>query len=429
MKRKYMALAMALMITTQLLSGCASVNNAKSKENVNNFDSFMDNLSKDKASQNFIKSNQEPIYTNNLDAPKLEFLNKYLDNYEVFLTGEEHGYTVDMPLEVKFLKYFVQNAGIKYFIPEITHSEGWLYNKYLTTGDDSLLRQLADGWDNNSLKYTKYDAAWKEIRNFYLSLDKDKRFKVIGLDVETIPPSAVKCMNIMMTDKSIPATLPLLKELRENVNNNKFNSFDTNKDNPIYQFSIELKTDMEKNEKDYREFLGEDFSDFKMICDGLVAGFNAFIESDKNPKDIKFYEVREKQIIKNFMYINSIVPKGKYYGQWGSAHVCTNKLIFDNFATAINNSNTYLKNKVYSIGYVFKGDTDLSNMYFLMDKYSQSKEPVVFFNFSGNDSPINKLTAKNALEQSAKVPDKMKICDYYKGWVMIKDTNVIRKDQ
>lgn len=125
------------------------------------------------------------------------------------------------------------------------------------------------------------------------------------------------------------------------------------------------------------------------------------------------------------MYINSIVPKEKYYGQWGSEHVSTNKLAFDNFATAINNSNAYLRNKVYSIKYEFKGDTDLSNMYFLMAKYSENKEPVVFFDFSGEDSPTNKLTAKNAFEQSVKVPDKMNICDYYKGWVIIKESNVI----
>lgn len=215
--KRNIILAIVLTIIIQLLSGCASVNNAKSKENMNNFDSFMDKLSKDNASQNFMKSNQAPIYTNDFDVPKLEFLNKYLGNYEVFLTGEEHGYIVDMPLEVKFLKYFVQNAGVKYFIPEIPHSEGWLYNKYLTTGDDSLLRQLAGGWDNNSLKFTKYDAAWKEIKNFYLSLDENKRFKVIGLDVESTPLSAVKCMNVMMPNKSIPGTLPLLKELQNNM--------------------------------------------------------------------------------------------------------------------------------------------------------------------------------------------------------------------
>jgi hypothetical protein len=81
----------------------------------------------------------------------------------------------------------------------------------------------------------------------------------------------------------------------------------------------------------------------------------------------------------NFNILYNKLHKGKYYGEFGFEHVLQHKSTStESFAARISNSNSNLKGKVYSIGYVYENCqvTNPENDY---------KYPPMSINYSFND--------------------------------------------
>jgi hypothetical protein len=137
--------------------------------------------------------NDEKAYLNNNNTmidlanssnfSSFRMIDNYLSSKEIFLSGESHSVKINTSLELEFLKYFSQKAGVKYYLIEYGNSLAMIYNKYLQTGDDSYLKIAFDSLEG-SLTWTKEEyEKWKNIYKYNLALPQDKKIMIIGVDM------------------------------------------------------------------------------------------------------------------------------------------------------------------------------------------------------------------------------------------------------
>ena len=92
----------------------------------------------------------------------LSFLDKRLDNAEIIFVGEDHGIKCTTDIEMKLLKYLVQNYGITYYLCELPHSVDIKMNEYLESGNPDILDEFYKS-SVGTATYTKESYYGKEL--------------------------------------------------------------------------------------------------------------------------------------------------------------------------------------------------------------------------------------------------------------------------
>lgn len=426
MKRNTLAKLFIPVFLISILGGCTKENQINAKQNTVNI--VAENNNKEKSNllreDDFIKKNHSPINLSNYDAAELTFLDEDLKNHDVFLAGEGNFHVSNVPLKIKLFKYFVENAGVKYYIPQLSASEGWLYNKYLETGDEEL-KEYSFYWIDSVRKVMSTNTEWKEMKKYYSSLPEAKKFKVIGLDMELDLVDPLKCLNLMISEKENIESIPLLQELKNNIENNAFNDDSISKDNPIYKFALRIKEDLDNNVDIYEKVLEDDFIHFKFINEGMISLVDGTVKGKDESHPFSRGIVGEKQLSENLSYAYEYLPKGKFFGQWATSRATLRKLkcqgfSFDNFAYVLNESDSKLKNKVFSINYNDIGQQ--LSIYSELEPYTEKDEKVVLFKLSGEDSPFNNMKAKDVFSHYDEENENIPISEYFDAWVIIKDS-------
>ena len=218
-------------------------------------------LSKDKI-QKYLKTNHNKV---NIDKDDefldLSIIEDDLKGKEIFLTGENHGVKANVKLRMKFLKYFKEKTDFKYYLCELPYSISYFLNIYLETGDIEILNEAykplrgTDAWNKDDFNH------WIKLYEFNSNLPKNRRIKIIGVDIEHQPENALRFMNYILPKGTIPMEIrKMIGELRAILNN------DINiSDNKIKEFSLKLNKDLENKEDVYRKYLGKDYFGFKFV--------------------------------------------------------------------------------------------------------------------------------------------------------------------
>ncbi|KYH34591.1 hypothetical protein CLTEP_15190 [Clostridium tepidiprofundi DSM 19306] len=124
-----------------------------------------------------------------------------------------------------------------------------------------------------------------------------------------------------------------------------------------------------------------------MIIDGIVV----YHASDDNITNL---DIREKQILKNFKSVYEHYPKGKYYGQWGRAHIPLTQgvsHIKNNFASVLNTSYSELKGKIFPIGYIYSSPNSEKYKKFIkpFSPYLDKNKSFTIFKTYGKNCPFD----------------------------------------
>jgi len=130
---------------------------------------------------------------------------------------------------------------------------------------------------------------------------------------------------------------------------NTFNDFDELGDKALSQCSKELQKDIADKEDIYREYLGENFTGFKLVNLNVLNQIEAY-NADRNNND--WNNTRDKMIYENFQTLDKELPKGKYYGQWGLNHTFQSKekdIMW--FAAYLNGEDSIYKDKILTVIY------------------------------------------------------------------------------
>jgi len=166
--------------------------------------------------------------------------------------------------------------------------------------------------------------------------------------------------------------------------------------NEIINTYTEINKNINENINIYQTYLGENFFDFKFICENILNTAIFYEEQD--------LVLREQSIYSNFKQIYGHLPKGKYYGQWGSAHTSLNTSEVDgmkgkNMATMMNEKDSPFYKKVLSIPIMYSNCYSLfnntRNIVYTNFKNQQgfsllSEDEVALFKLNGENSPFDK---------------------------------------
>lgn len=283
-----------------------------------------------------VYSSGKKINTNG-NFQELKSIEEDLSEYEVYLTGEAHGIDLCYEAQKYITKYLVENQGVKYILLESSVSIAELLNGYLKTGDDEILKKVMLNYEGSPA----YNQGLNDLYEFYYEYNKQlpegKKLTFVGIDIEHNMKVACLYINNLVKDLGDPPKEIQAMIQRATTYGNYYNN----------AFLKELQQSVEENEKYYEEYLGEDFFAFKMSVKNLIPNY-----SD---------DEREQFIVDNFKAFYEKLPKGKYFGQFGTLHVIkTERTDFsglkdkiDTFANSINSYYEPLKGKVCSMIYEY----------------------------------------------------------------------------
>lgn len=308
-------------------------------------------------------------------------LNSDLNSNQLFLLGGFTGTKTNEGLRLKILKYFKENAGVRYYIQDIPYSFSSILNEYLSTGDEKILDDLFKSVKGTILwSKANYDNC-KKLYEYNKSLPKNEQIIVIGIDAEYGSETVFKFMNSLIPGTSAPSKIePVIKEL------NNLYANPTNNVKIIKDFSTNLKKSIDENTDVYKEYFGDKFFDFKLTSDNILAGFE--IESTYSKGENEFNKVRNKTFYENFKKIYSQIQNtGKFYGEFetnpGSVFQKTHKNI-DYFGALVNGESSPVKGKVLSIMSIYK-NCDFMILQNSNGKYSRR----TITNYASIDNPLD----------------------------------------
>lgn len=295
----------------------------------------------------FIKNelNKNSI-TLDFNENKDEIINLFKDdieNNDIFLVGEIHSTSKSVKLNIDFLKFFVENADVKYILFEGGYTMGQLLNEFLISGDFKILDFIMNSL-YGSLAYTQeqYDF-FVELYEFNKTLPENKKLMFVGIDIEHQPNIALRYINSLLPNTKLPEDI---KEYFELLNKTTVNNFLIN--------TKKIAMGIKENENSFKEYLGDNFFDFSFSINNMSVSRPGLSQ-------------REPYLKSNFTTLYERLPKGKYFGQFGKMHVSKfgnmSKSDPVSLANFLNNEYEETKNKVISISLA------LNNSYVLNQNY------------------------------------------------------------
>ncbi|MEG1255550.1 erythromycin esterase family protein [Clostridium sp.] len=342
MKRINLRLLSMLLIISILLTGC------KNGETSLNFSdkSLEQSPEKRKVMEEYLKENYRAIdLKDESEFADLDIMDSDIEGKEIFFTAENHGTEANEQLNMKFLKYFKEKTDFKYYLCELSYSDTYFINKYLNTGDMKILEEIYKplkgtfAWNKDSYNH------WKKLYEYNNTLPKERRIQVIGVDIEHQPINAYRFLVDVLPEKKAPAEITSMIDKIKNT----FNDFDKLGDKALSQCSKELQKDIEEKENIYKEYLGENFTGFKLVNLNVLNQVEAY---KTQGDDADWNNTRDKMIYENFQTLQKELPKGKYYGQWGLNHTFQSKekdIMW--FAAYLNGEYSIFKDKILTVIY------------------------------------------------------------------------------
>jgi len=325
-----------------LLTGC------KKDEGSNQFSdkSLEQSPEKKKIMQEYLKENYSSIdLEDESEFKDLALMDSDIEGKEIFFTAEIHGTKANEQLNMKFLKYFKEKTDFKYYICETSYSNAYFINKYLETGDIKILEDIyrplngTFAWNKDGYNHLK------KLYEYNNTLPKERKIKVIGVDIEHQPINAYRFLVDVLPDKEVP------KEIKSVIDKIKstFDDLDKFNDKTFFICSKKLQKDIEDKENIYKEYLEENFTGFKLVNLNVLNQVEAYKHNDD---EVDWNNTRDKMIYENFKILQKELTKGKYYGQWGLDHTFQSKekdIMW--FAAYLNSDDSIFKDKILTVIY------------------------------------------------------------------------------
>lgn len=295
-------------------------------------------------------------------------------DYNVFFTGEHHGYDGNEKISLELLKYLNENYGVNYLLFELQYSFGKTLNEYLHSGDETLLNDVSSILKSRNPQNFREDFVnfWKELYEYNRTLPENKKIQAVGIDMDFEGKYTVKQMGKLLPDKNPP------EEIKEYILKFKELFEVEMSDEEGVEVFQRLYQSVNESTKIYEEYLGETFRDFK---NNLASMMNTLKYSETEDPN------RDGLIYDNFMKIYNENPQGKYYGQFGLYHIF--KEDFDKgakpFYTLANMIEEKGKLKVLSAPIVYS-----NNFLINEDVKSLCKNKFTVVKLNGRNSPYKK---------------------------------------
>lgn len=282
---------------------------------------------------------------NSINFNKDTFINKEIKAKKIHLIGEFHNISGNLRIGAGYLNHLnSSNIFPKYWIIERGYAYSYLFNYFLETGDEYCLSLLEYYEDTKKF--------YQGIREYWNQLEKDKKFRFIGVDSEN---------DIYRTYYVL--RLVIMKEINlGNILNKKetkitkiIDSFLSIKTPELYDKKI-LKNDLYSLSEALNTSDSNEINNIETRFE-LKKMINSYkFDKEQNRFFYKFesidYKKRRELFLVNSFQTNTVLDTNTHvFGQLGIYHVLLNFEIEKgetNFATKINSGlfGNFLKNQV-----------------------------------------------------------------------------------
>jgi erythromycin esterase-like protein len=239
-------------------------------------------------------------------------LDEGIDRYRVILTGERHGMAINYRLRLAFQAYLKQAVNIRYLLLELGPSQAGMLNRYLETGDTTLLDEMY-GYCKGTYEWTQESYAfWESVYAFNSALPASKRLVCVGIDIEHQSRYALAYLKTLLPGDATPERITSQIDLVRSFSRDDATHFD---------IAAKLSADIKASTQDYRHHLREDFFEFRLIVESMVAARDAYRARQADGGRVAFQQLRERTMYTNFLQQYNRLPAGVYWGHFGDAHV------------------------------------------------------------------------------------------------------------
>ncbi|MFO7889874.1 MAG: hypothetical protein R6V04_06000 [bacterium] len=374
---------------------------------------------------------------NNEDFSSFSMLDSCLNDYDIFLTGEQHATQKNYPLKLKFIKYLNKKTNLRYYLDENGYGASCLINYYLSSGDETVLQKYMNTLKGTASYSRENYQFYKNMRTYHLSLPESKRVTFIGIDVEHQMDAAVFALYLLLPidSENEPPYIQELKHLYTELNNCDFKreQYSNGWYDTIQSLACSLDTAIENHEQVYQQYLGADFFHFNMIVENFPHTFLYYSTRD--------FSIREQTIYNNFLKVYEWLPDSipkRFFGQWGGFHIyqvssTNNRYGSQSFATRLEkNDDVSVGGKILSLNsfyhnshYLSTSGQTMSIDYGVMYSFFLSETAlgdVTLYNLMGKDSPFK---TNNFLISSDLLADNHPTTDYFQYAILVKNSPAV----
>ncbi len=324
---------------------------------------------------------QSLLLTKDTISPSFAVFDSIALNANVYFVGENHNYrAANTELQIAFIHYLHETAGLKHIVMEFGTARGWLVDKYINNSSDSTYGEYL-----RLYSFPEYFAYYKKLRELNLSYPDSLRLRVYGIDVERFNETPLKVLSLLIPNAEAPDSIALNIESITGIagyNDNylkekKSKSLSDNlKPGMLYQygsrtFSSEktvstIIDEYYKYQNYYKEFLSD--SAYQLF-DIIISELRDQRVYESYSRQTHQHVYREMYMYKKFISYSAMHPNEKIFGQFGRCHVSVQRkdnqcMWFDFYSVAarLNNTNSsFLKGKVSSIAYFYEDDVSMKN--------------------------------------------------------------------
>lgn len=239
-------------------------------------------------------------------------LDEGLERYGVILTGERHGMAINYQLRRAFLSYLKQAVDIRYLLLEWGPSQAGTLNRYLETGEATLLDEMYS-YCKGTYEWTQESYAfWQSVYAFNSALPASERLVCVGIDIEHQSRYALAYLKTLLPDNAAPEKIASQIDLVRGFSRDDTTHFDV---------AAELWADVKASTRDYRRYMGEDFLEFELVVESMVAARDAYRARQSDGGRVAFQQLRERAMYTSFLQQYNRLPAGVYWGHFGDAHI------------------------------------------------------------------------------------------------------------
>ena len=229
---------------------------------------------------------------------------------QIILLGESHAIAVNEDLDLALLRYLHRTAGVRIYLSESSYAQGCLFNRYFETGDEELLNAIFAEFRGTPAWTTEHRDFYRRFRAWNLSLPREQRVRIVGVDVEHQPRLAIRFLADLAdaagpAPEAIAATISRLPSLR------------ADDAQAARRFAPDLLASLQQHRAAYQAYLGARYLDFEIVAANLENS-NLFYKDHNKPQG---ESVREQAMYETFRKLYPRFAGERMYGRWGAAHI------------------------------------------------------------------------------------------------------------
>ncbi len=354
-------------------------------------------LSAQTADSLYLDTYTQPVDLQNPDFESLAILDTVVSNYRFFFSAEQHWRSINAQLQFAFLRYLHQQASVRHLIVEGGYSYGFMLNEYLQSGDERLLQKIM-----KDVPICPEDQMqlFRKIHAYNLDLPEKEKIQVTGIDLEHSPELVLQALARMLPGQEPPRKIS--RFIKDITRLHESPYFD---EKEVRKYFKKLDRHIDRKEKVYMEFWGDDYDLFNLIVDNTLQGFQfTWIRSALFQKS---WQERESRMYRNFLTISPNLKAGNYFAQFGALHTEISRSLIWDFPSLAQRLNSMPSSPVHGeVMTIFRyirtfnspkeaeePDKETKQLEEIIDFIDQKfHDPVVLFSLVGKNSPFRELS-------------------------------------